>query len=199
MRNNFIGPDELAFIADKMGILVPQTYPIIQFSPKELDEKSEDYILILGLTKMKDGLPLTITTLRNYFGVDPKISEPCFYNQDWYVKEDFVNITLVQKWYLLRKKVFEKSRAIQPEKLLKTDINFPSAILCAYTFFAYYFVNMEYLWSYDYIWCNDMDHSGDRIYVGRYIDIEGINKNGFSIHRHLSLRKCYGAINNIVE
>jgi hypothetical protein len=30
--------------------------------------------------------------------------------------------------------------------------------------------------------------------VGKCHDVDGINKNGFSIHRHLALRKCYGAV-----
>ena len=49
------------------------------------------------------------------------------------------------------------------------------------------------LWRHDFIWCDDSDHNGDRIYTGRYIDPNGINKNGFNIHRHLSIRPCYGA------
>ena len=30
--------------------------------------------------------------------------------------------------------------------------------------------------------------------LGKYHDVDGVNKNGFSIHRHLSLRPCYGCI-----
>lgn len=51
------------------------------------------------------------------------------------------------------------------------------------------------LWKHDFVWCSDMDHNGDRIYVGKYHDISGVNKNGFSIHRHLALRECYASIN----
>ena len=27
--------------------------------------------------------------MRNHFGTTPSAHEPCFYNQDWYVKESF--------------------------------------------------------------------------------------------------------------
>lgn len=194
MCNNFVGPAELGLISDKMGIIAPTNYPEIPFSYKELLEKQEDYILILGLTKMRDGSTLTIKTLRNHFGITPDISEPCFYNQDWYLNEAFIKKSVNFKWYLVKKVVIASSRAQQPVDILKNNICFPSAILTAYTFFAYFFAKDEILWKYDFIWCSDFDHNGDRIYVGKYLDVDGINKNGFSIHRHLALRNCYGAI-----
>ena len=79
-------------------------------------------------------------------------------------------------------------------ELLNENINFPTAILCVYTFFAYYYARKELLWHHDFVWCSDTDHNGDRIYVGKYHDVDEVNKNGFSIHRHLALRNCYGAI-----
>jgi hypothetical protein len=130
-------------------------------------------------------------------GINPNVSEPCFYNQDWYLKENFIDDTLENKWYLIRKNVFEDTRAMQPNELIEKGISLPSAILCTYTFFSYYCYNKDLLWKYDFVWCSDMDHNGDRIYVGKYRDIDGINKNGFSIHRHLALRDCYSAINTI--
>ena len=66
--------------------------------------------------------------------------------------------------------------------------------MCTYTFFVFYLCRHEKIWNHDFIWCSDRDHNGDRIYVGKYHDIDGVNKNGFSIHRHLALRPCYGAI-----
>ena len=60
-----------------------------------------------------------------------------------------------------------------------------------------YFARKEYLWWHDFVWCSDVDHNGDRIYVGKYHDIDGVNKNGFSIHRHLALRPCYGSVDYI--
>lgn len=93
-----------------------------------------------------------------------------------------------------KKNVIESSRAVQPLELLNENINFPTAILCVYTFFAYYYARKELLWHHDFVWCSDTDHNGDRIYVGKYHDVDEVNKNGFSIHRHLALRNCYGAI-----
>lgn len=55
------------------------------------------------------------------------------------------------------------------------------------------FSHDQYLLYHDFVWCVDVDHNGDRIYVGKYHDIDGINKNVFSIHRHLALRQCYAS------
>ena len=96
-------------------------------------------------------------------------------------------------WFLIRKNVYEDSRAVQPAELMK-EYAFPSAIRCTYAFFAAWFTAGIRLWEHDFVWCSDTDHNGDRIYVGKYHDIDGVNKNGFSIHRHLALRPCYGCI-----
>ena len=100
---------------------------------------------------------------------------------------------LENKWFLIRKSVFEDSRAQDPEILAKKH-SFPSAVLCAYTFFITWYCSGEHLWQQDFIWCDDTDHNGDRIYVGRYHDATGINKDGFNIHRHLRIRDSYGCI-----
>ncbi len=144
-----------------------------------------------------DGQDLSIRFMRDKFGIDPDVYTPCFYNQDWYMQENFINTTLENKWYLIKKDVFENARAIQPIELIKKGINFPSAILSTYTFFAYYFCYEEFLWKHDFLWCSDLDHNEDRVYVGKYEDVDGINKNGFSIHRHLALRPCYSAIESL--
>lgn len=157
---------------------------------------SENYILILGRPS-RGRIDVNIRNLRNVFGTDPEISEPCFYNQDWYLNEKFIDETLDFRWYLVRKDVFDQSRAVDPNLLIENKVRFPSAILCCYTFFAFWFARGIKLWEYEFIWCNDKDHNGDRIYVGKYTDIDGINKNGFSIHRHLALRPCYSAIDFI--
>lgn len=192
--DNFVGLDEQKSLFDKMGfscdgIIVPE----ITYSLADLQEHSKDYILILGLPRVNNVF-LSIQTFRECFGIDPDKSEPCLYNQDWYLHEDFIHSTLESCWYLLKKNILEDSRAVQPMELLKHNISFPSAILCVYTFFAYYYANGELLWYYDFVWCSDTDHNGDRIYVGKYYDVAGVNKNGFSIHRHLELRECYGSI-----
>ncbi len=199
MGKNFIGPDELLLIADEIGIIVPTNYPSIPFSYEELISKKQDYILILGVTQIGGGEPLTITSLRTRFGINPDLSEPCFYNQDWYLNEIFTYTCKIDlKWYLMGKRIVEESRGLNPDVLLnKSDLNktFPTALLTTYTFFCWYFHSKgEFLWMHNYIWCSDTDHNEDRIYVGRYRDKDQVNKNGFSIHRHLKLSDIYGSI-----
>lgn len=167
----------------------------IEYSDLDLQKAAaEGYILICGVEHIK-GERITLRFLRDKFGVNPDEYEPCLYNQDWYLKEDFMDVALNTQWYLIKKEIFESSRAVMPEALTQQGLNFPPAILCGYTFFAYYFARKEYLWLHDFVWCCDTDHNGDRIYVGKYHDIDGVNKNGFSIHRHLALRPCYGSVN----
>lgn len=199
MGPNFIGPEELQKISDKLKIADPfkSSIPKVPFSLDYLNKINKDYILILGVTKSSDGEKLTINKLRSTFGYDPNQSEPCFYNQDWYLKEEFANNkTLDFKWYLIKKNVIKNSRGKNPENIrkdLKTKENFPLAILTAFTFLAYYLINNgQILWEHDFIWCADKDKNGDRIYTGRYLDPQKINKNGFNIHRHLAIRSCYG-------
>src|ERR1035437_6950820 len=156
MGLNFIGPNELALIAEKMSIQVPTDILCISFDQEELKVKHDDYLLILGVSHMQNGEPLKLESLRNCFGINPEKSEPCFYNQDWYLKEDFINKQLDVNWYLIRKNVVPESRKKDPE-MFKDHYNFPSAILCAYSFFAYWFYAGECLWKHDFIWCNDID------------------------------------------
>lgn len=193
---SFIGPDELLPLMDKLGENVELTVPELNYSMAVLEKHAQDYILIMGLPYI-GAHHITIRVLREVFGIDPDQSEPCFYNQDWYMNENFIDLPLEPRWYLIRKSVVEESRAVMPEHLMNADFVFPTAILCAYTFFAYYFLTGDYLWYHDFIWCCDTDHNGDRIYVGKYHDVDGVNKNGFSVHRHLALRNCYAAVNAI--
>ena len=195
---NYIGKEELKpfFKALGFGEVKIQEKPI-EYSDSYLQKAAEEgYILIYGVEYVK-GQNITLRYLRDKFGVNPDVSEPCLYNQDWYLKEDFMDLTLDDKWYLIKKDVIEESRAVMPGDLAQKGFNFPPAILSGYTFFAYYFAHKEYLWWHDFVWCCDTDHNGDRIYVGKYHDIDGVNKNGFSIHRHLALRPCYGSVNMI--
>lgn len=192
MEEGFIGPKELSVIST-VRFSVPETIPSIPFSEEELMSKQSDYILILGLSTLSDGRDVTIRNLKSVFGQDPNECEPCFYNQDWYEQEDFINIPMKDTWFLIRKRVYEDSRAVLPQNLSQ-KYSFPSAINCTYAFFTTWFVLNVKLWYNDFVWCSDTDHNGDRIYIGKYHDIDGVNKNGFSIHRYLSLRQCYGCI-----
>lgn len=192
---NFFGKEELKPFFNALGFeeVEVQECPI-QYNDADLLKAANDgYIMIYGAASI-NGKNITLKFLREKFGVNPDESEPCLYNQDWYMKEDFMDLALDNRWYIIKKDVFEESRAVMPGDLTQRGLNFPSAILCGYTFFAYYFVCNEYLWWHDFVWCCDTDHNGDRIYVGKYHDIDGVNKNGFSIHRHLALRACYGSV-----
>lgn len=193
---NFVGKDELKFFIKALGLGDVEIHePPIEYSDFDLQSAAkEGYILIYGVQHV-NGQNITLRFLRDKFGVNPDVSEPCLYNQDWYMKEDFMDLSLNAQWYLIKKDIYEDSRAVMPGDLTQRGLTFPSAILCGYTFFAYYFARKEYLWWHDFVWCCDTDHNGDRIYVGKYHDVDGVNKNGFSIHRHLALRPCYGSVN----
>lgn len=207
MGNNFIGPNELKKISSKLNIADPTNMkgliPEIPFTLSYLKKVSKDYILILGIPKNKYGEKLTINKMRLMFGQNSAKKEPCFYNQDWYIEEKFAkDVSLKLKWYLIKKTVAKNSRGKNPKDIfsrLKEKESFPSAILTVFVFFSYYFLTGGgILWKHDFIWCSDKDKNGDRIYTGRYIDPKKINKNGFNIHRHLSIRHCYGLAPQII-
>jgi len=200
MGNNFIGPEELKCIENKMGIKIPEEVflnpPIIHFEVDLLERNKEDYILFLGSPYFKDTSELTIVKMREHFGYNPIISEPCFYNQDWYLNEPFAkDSTFKLGWYLIKKNVFENQRG-KVINQIKNDlnINIPNAILCTYLFFCWYLIKNEILWENDFFWTNEIDANGDHIYIGRYVDLKRINKNGWNIHRHLSITKQFSII-----
>lgn len=189
MGDNIIGPNSLHFFLSKIGYQRDIFIPKIPYDVETLNQCANSHLLILGI----EGI--TIRLLRSVFGIDPDKSEPCFYNQDWYMNQDFIDLRLSNEWFLIQKDVLDSTRASQPDVILSKNNVFPSALQCVYSFFVYYFANSRgKLWEFDFVWCNDFDHNGDRIYVGKYTDIDGVNKSGFSIHRHLSLRNCYGAV-----
>ena len=86
---------------------------------------------------------INILDFRKCFGVNPDKSEPCLYNQDWYLSESFIQRRMDNKWFLLKKNVFENTRGVMPIDIIKQNIKFPTAIQCVYTFFAYFFVYGE--------------------------------------------------------
>lgn len=192
MGDSIIGASELNDLR-LLSPMIPNEIPMIPFSREMLVTKKNDYFLILGVSRLSNGYPITIRTLMDIFGKNPDVMEPCFYNQDWYLKEDFIDTQMQDEWFLIRKTVYDESRAVQPDDL-KERYSFPTAITCTYAFFVTWLTRNTKLWYHDFVWCSDVDHNGDRIYVGKYHDIDGINKNGFSIHRHLALRSCYGCI-----
>jgi hypothetical protein len=198
-KKNFIGPEELGSISRYLRIAKPshRDLPRPPLTLPEAGKISKDYLLLWGIPRHRDGRKLTIASLRTIFGSDAARRQPCFYNQDWYLQENFaVDNGLKPQWYLLRKSVSSKSRGQNPENLkpiLRPGENFPPAILSVFAFFSYYLLTGgEILWPHDFIWCADKDGNSDRIYVGRYLDPKKKSKNGFNVHRHLSIRPCYG-------
>lgn len=200
MGKNFIGLEELNAISAQLGIDNPiksKRIPKIIFTEQTLKREKNNAVLILGIPKGKNGKPITINFMRAHFGMNPKKSEPCFYNQDWYIDESFAHYNhLKLKWYLIAKKINPQSRGKEPNVIKSSLVRghlLPFAILASFTFFAYYFhTKGEILWKHDFIWCSDRDKNGDQIYVGRYQDPHSINRNGFNIHRHLKIRSFYG-------
>jgi hypothetical protein len=198
---SFIGADELSSVAAAFAfgkVVAPQ----IPFPDETLLSASGTHVLLFAAPIHADGRPVSINSLRGRFGINPNISEPCFYNQDWYVREDFASVPLDGRWHLLPKRVLESARGKSPEKIrsaLRADEVFPTAAVCAFAFFAYWLISDGgRLWSHDYLWCRDIDHHGDQVYVGRYEDPGGINQPGFNIHRHLSLRSVHSAAIELV-
>lgn len=166
----------------------------VPFDDSVLKKAEQEGYILIWCPSVIAGQAITLRFLRDCFGTDPAVSEPCFYNQDWYLAEAFMDLPLDNSWHLIKKSVLEDSRAVQPGVLLESGCSFPPAVVCAWTFFAWYYARNEFLWWHDFVWCSDTDHNGDRIYVGKYHDIDGVNKNGFSIHRHLALRPCYASV-----
>lgn len=183
-----LGPEEL-----RRHLLCGTRAPDVPFADDVLQEAAGTHLLIFAPTILSNEVPVTLNALRERFGTDPASSEPCFYNQDWYLKEGFATrTTLDGKWHLIRTSVSDGARAKPPDEIeasLGSSETFPTAVLAAFAFFAYWLhTDGGRLWEHDFLWCSDRDHNGDRVYVGRYEDPEKVNKNGFNVHRHLSLR-----------
>jgi len=194
---NFVGPFELSAICTKIGIQDPLSneisIPHINFSEDEILRKAKTHILILFYPFITNISYLNIVKLRDFLGINPNINEPCFYNQDWYLKEKFANEVFYNPgWYLISKEINNETRGLIPTDT-QIASSFPALIL-TYTFFVTYFYTNKILWQNDFIWTSDVDSNHDKIYVGRYIDSLKIAKNGFSIHRHLSITKNYGQL-----
>ena len=192
-KENFVGPKELMSIGHQINFKLPKKTPNINIDLSSINPN--DYILILGIKKLNDNSSLNLKKLVSIFGFKSSSNNVSFYNQDWYYKEKFTETCLSDKWYLVQKKVIDKTRGINPESLNDKDL--PSSILCAYTFFSWWLLRKELLWKSDFIWCSDQDRHGDRIYVGKYMDLDDEKRSGFSIHRHLAIKSNYGCIKTL--
>jgi len=172
-------------------------YPEIPFTIEELNSLEDDYILLLAYSGKECSAPLNIKRFIRTFGYKSGKGTPHFYNQDWYINEQFTDTELSHGWYLVKKDIIPSTVAVNPTDILAAhkEIKFPLAILCVYTFFAnFFYTKGELLWKDSFIWCADTDVNGDSIYVGKYDNSLNLNNDGFSIHRHLSITKNYAAI-----
>ena len=192
LGKNFIGIEKLTRINNSFSVFIPDDLPVIPFDESELMKKKDTYVLLLCVFKFSDGRDITIKEMREKIALCG--NRPCFYNQDWYLNERFINKPLDLKWLLVAKTLLDESRAL-PADTVVTKYKLHSAVELAYAFFVNYFVNNgEKLWDNDYVWCSDVDDKGDQIYVGRYTDASGLNADGFEIHRHLKIKKNYGVV-----
>jgi hypothetical protein len=206
MGPNFIGPKELETISSYLKIMPPTNFSEaiskIPFTIEQLKSIANTHVLFFGIPFHQNNEPVTINSLRDLFGTSPEIKEPCFYNQDWYLNEAFANASFEPKWYLLSKNIKDSSRGKEIDKQNKSisTESLPSAVLCVYFFFLNYFHSgKEFVFEYDYVWNSDLDANGDRIFIGKYRDRLGLNKNGIEIHRHLSIKPNYGTIEFIIN
>ena len=188
-KSNFIGPSELQRI-NKFKLNLPKNTDDINLNLENID--SEKYILIYGCKSLENGSTLDICTFIKNFGFNYDPNGVCFYNQDWYLEEKFAKVSLENRWYLIQKNIEDNTRGKEPSS--KFELSLPSAILCVYTFMIWWLLRREFLWPNDFIWCSDFDKHGDRIYVGKYLDVDKVERSGFSIHRHLSIKNNYGMI-----
>lgn len=193
--SSFIGPEEINGLKSELQFLNVNNLKStsIPFDLALLDRLKSSHFLFYFHPYFKDNSFVTIMKLRSFFGSDASISEPCFYNQDWYLNERFASShSIGAGWYLIQKEVATETRGLSPETI--DHINAPPILLCTYLFFLHYTINNSILWENDYIWCDERDMNGDLLYVGRYKDASKLVKNGFSVHRHLRIKNNYGSV-----
>jgi hypothetical protein len=202
MGDSLFCPDRLRGLTWPFALAAEPT-PVIPYSASILERTRYSHILIHTPGRDAQGAPINLMHLRAAFGMDPAVSEPCLYNQDWYVREGFAHLALDGGWHLVAMRVLEGARAKDPsaiEQGLPSGEGFPAAVTCVFTFLAWWLATGgEKLWRHDFVWCRDRDDNNDRIYVGRYDDPKGLSKSGFSIHRHLALRPAYSAAPEILQ
>ena len=198
-----LGPREIGAAGSRMELFVNPAAPPIPWTDEAMERYSSTHLLVLAVAQHNSGEAITLASLRKRFRTDP-LNPPCFYNQEWFLREAFfLSGELQPGWHLIEKAPNNQSRAQDPEKLaaaLDSASIFPSAVLLAYVFLLFYLSRGgRVLWEHDYLWCADRDGNGDRIYVGHYHDPAGLSQSGFEIHRFLTLRDCYGLAAEVGE
>ncbi len=197
---NFIGIDEINSISGKLKLnkTSAEEIPAIPFSNEILKKASSQGAILFLLPYIhQNEIPLTINSLRSMIGFEEQNLGVCFYNQDWYTNENFANFSFGKyKWCLIEKEVNRNTLSLTDKELTeKHRYKLPRAIELTFLFFSYFLLHEEILWPYNFIWCTDKDANCDSVYVGRYFDPLGVARNGFSVHRHLSITNIYGGIN----
>ena len=138
---HFIGARQICNISDNYQFLDKDGIEAkeLPFQLEYLKTLKDTHILFYFHPYLSDKSVLTINAIKDFFGTNPDNSEPCFYNQDWYLKEVFANTNSINPgWYLLEKEVDNSTRGLSPENLSKQ--RFPPALLCTYLFFIFYLV-----------------------------------------------------------
>ena len=91
-KENFIGPDELKAAKKFIEFKIPAKIPKINMNLNNVNYNNS--ILILGVEETNDGSLLNIQKLVSLFGHKSTLDHPNFYNQDWYLNEQFTKKTV---------------------------------------------------------------------------------------------------------
>lgn len=92
-----------------------------------------------------------------------------FYAQDWHGGEAFAKDKGGAHWYLIRKTPVDASTSKtwdEQQRLLSKDEETPAARVVIYTMIGHFFATGERLFENVYVRCQDLDSSGNRVYVG---------------------------------
>jgi hypothetical protein len=192
LGQDFIGPDELKMISVDFNFDFNFDFPDLKLSIDDLNKiRSSNMMLILFWPYCLGSTEISIKVMRENFGVSGEFRVDGFYNQDWYINDPFYEKSYSKPcWLRVSKEVEEGLRGVGP---IQKYINEHAldAVLYIYTFFVTLFLRQVILWPHDYVWTSTKDYNGDWVYIGRYKDINGINRDGLSIHRYLSISKIY--------
>lgn len=115
-------------------------------------------------------------TIRQMMREHPEL----FYSQDWYAEEDFTDMELPEGAPITMPQD-RSHEGVPPEYLLwHTTQVVPAVVLVN----LYVMNPTDPIWE-SYFWTSDLDHLGQRVYVGS-------NGMGLEIHRHLAITHRWG-------
>ena len=137
MGNSFIGIDELKSVPE--GFKIKADSIEIPFSVEELSLKKGTHVLIYCPQDFADGTAISIQSIRTNIE-KMGCKTPVFYNQDWYLKEDFYKVVIERPhWLLLQKTVDDSTRGVLPEKI-EAQYYLPIAAELTFAFFCLLFL-----------------------------------------------------------